>query len=135
MLRITLKPENLHGVFVREIEGISQQHLLDCNQCGRCSAGCPLVDEMDLLPSMVLRFAQLGSEDVLLSKTPWICAACLMCQTRCPKGVDIPRVMEAVRQVALRRGDPPLLTSQIDPELLASAPQMAVVGALRKAGK
>lgn len=135
VLRITLKPENLHGTFVQEVEAISRQHLLDCNQCGRCSAGCPLVDEMDLLPSMVIRLAQLGSEDVLLSQTPWICAACLMCQTRCPKGVDIPRVMEAVRQVSLRRGDPPLITSQIDPALLATAPQMAVVGALRKAGK
>lgn len=134
-MRVILKPEDLHGAFVQEIEAISQQHLLDCNQCGRCSAGCPLVDEMDLLPSVVIRLAQLGSEDVLSSKTPWICAACLMCQTRCPKGVDIPRLMEAVRQVSLRRGDPPLMTGQIDPELLASAPQMAIVGALRKAGK
>lgn len=134
-MRVTLKPENLHGAFVQEIEGISQQHLLDCNQCGRCSAGCPLADEMDLQPSMVIRLAQLGSEDILASKTPWICAACLMCQTRCPKGVDIPRVMEAIRQVSLRRGDPPLVTGQIDLQLLATAPQMAVVGALRKAGK
>ena len=134
-MRVILKTEALRGAFVQDIEAISEQHLLDCNQCGRCSAGCPLVDEMDRLPSQVIRLAQLGIEEVLESNTPWICAACLMCQARCPKGVDIPRVMEALRQITLRRGDPPLSAARIDPALLAHAPQMAVVGALRKAGK
>jgi heterodisulfide reductase subunit C len=90
---------------------------------------------MDRLPSQVIRLAQLGVEDVLASNTPWICAACLMCQARCPKGVDIPRIMEALRQIALRRDHVQLVATQIDPDLLATAPQMAVVGALRKAGK
>lgn len=134
-MRVILRPEALHGAFVQDIETISEQHLLDCNQCGRCSAGCPLVDEMDRLPSQVIRLAQLGVEDVLASNTPWICAACLMCQARCPKGVDIPRIMEALRQIALRRDHVQLVATQIDPDLLATAPQMAVVGALRKAGK
>lgn len=134
-MRIILRPEGLRGPFVRDVESISEQHLLDCNQCGRCSAGCPLVDEMDYLPNQVIRLAQLGIEDVLDSRTPWVCAACLMCQARCPKGVDIPRIMEALRQIALRKGNPPLNVTQIDPALLAHAPQMAVVGALRKAGK
>lgn len=134
-MRIVLRPKDLHGAFVRDVESISEQHLLDCNQCGRCSAGCPLVDEMDYLPNQVIRLAQLGVEDVLDSRTPWVCAACLMCQARCPKGVDIPRIMEALRQIALRKGNPPLNVTQLDPKLLARAPQMAIVGALRKAGK
>jgi heterodisulfide reductase subunit C len=90
---------------------------------------------MDYLPNQVIRLAQLGIEDVLDSRTPWVCAACLMCQARCPKGVDIPRIMEALRQVALRKGNPLLSVTQLDPTLLAHAPQMAIVGALRKAGK
>lgn len=134
-MRIILSPEGLRGPFVRDVESISEQHLLDCNQCGRCSAGCPLVDEMDYLPNQVIRLAQLGIEEVLVSRTPWVCAACLMCQARCPKGVDIPRIMEALRQMALRKGNPPLSVTQLDPKLLARAPQMAIVGALRKAGK
>lgn len=131
-MRVTLDPETLHGPFVREIEAISEQNLLKCNQCGRCSAGCPLVEEMDLLPNQIIRLAQLGLETVIDSNTPWMCASCLMCQSRCPKGVDLPRVMEAVRQIALRRGDSRLLAGQVDGSLLASAPQMAVIGALRR---
>ncbi len=131
-MRLELKPEMLHGAFVQDIETMSEQNLLGCNQCGRCSAGCPLVEEMDWLPNQVIRLAQLGQEAVLASKTPWVCAACLMCQSRCPQGVDLPRVMEAMRQIGLRRGDSRVSASHIDAELLGRAPQMMVVGALRR---
>jgi heterodisulfide reductase subunit C2 len=134
-LRVVLDPAALHGPFVREIETVSEQNLLACNQCGRCSAGCPLVEEMDLLPSQVVRLAQLGVESVIESVTPWMCAACLMCQSRCPKGVDLPRVMEAIRQIALRRGESRVIAVRVDSALLASAPQMAVIGALRRGEK
>lgn len=94
-----------------------------------------MVEHMDLLPNVVIRLAQLGLTEVVTSKTPWVCAACMTCQARCPKGVDLPRIMEAIRQIATRTTLPPLLTTRIPDELLASAPQMAVVGALRKVGK
>jgi heterodisulfide reductase subunit C len=131
-LRVTLDPETLHGNFIREIEAISEQNLLECNQCGRCSAGCPLVEEMDLLPNQVLRFLQLGMDVPLQSRTPWVCAACLMCESRCPKDVDLPRVMEAVRQIALRRGESRVTAGLVDPALLSHAPQMVIIGALRR---
>lgn len=134
-MRVVLNPQALHGPFVREIEAISEQNLLACNQCGRCSAGCPLVEEMDLLPNQIIRLAQLGLETVIDTGTPWMCAACLMCQSRCPKGVDLPRVMEAIRQIALRRGESRLAAGGVDPALLAGAPQMAIVGALRRGEK
>jgi heterodisulfide reductase subunit C2 len=134
-LRIVLDAEALHGPFVREIEAISEQNLLACNQCGRCSAGCPVVEEMDLLPSQIIRLAQLGVETVIDSTTPWMCASCLMCQARCPKGVDLPRVMEAIRQIALRRGESRVIAARVESALLASAPQMAIIGALRRGEK
>jgi heterodisulfide reductase subunit C len=130
-----LSRESVQGPLVREIETISGQRLLDCYQCGRCTSGCPLVEEMDILPNQVIRLAQLGLRDVLEARAPWVCAACLTCQARCPKGVDLPRVMEALRQIAQRQGPIRLEAVRISPELLEHAPQMAVVGALRKAGK
>ena len=133
-MRVKLTPKDLHGSLVQDIETLSEQQLLACNQCGRCSAGCPLADEMDLLPNQVIRLAQLGQKSVLRSRGPWFCAACLTCQTRCPKGVDIPRLMEAIRELALRRCAAPLSPADIETELLTDAPQMAIVGALRKAG-
>lgn len=134
-MRVRLSRESVQGPLVREIETISGQRLLDCYQCGRCTSGCPLVEEMDILPNQVIRLAQLGLRDVLEARAPWVCAACLTCQARCPKGVDLPRVMEALRQIAQRQGPIRLEAVRISPELLEHAPQMAVVGALRKAGK
>ena len=131
------QPLDLSGreaAWTREIETLSEQKLLACYQCGRCSAGCPMVDEMDLLPNQVIRLAQLGMQSVLKSQAAWVCAACLTCHARCPKGIDLPRVMEAIRVLALRAGGARLLAGDLSPQALVEAPPMAVIGALRKAG-
>jgi heterodisulfide reductase subunit C len=131
-MRVQISIDKVRGPFVARVEEISGQDLLSCNQCGKCSAGCPVVAAMDLLPSQVIRMAQLGMEDVLESNTIWICASCLTCATRCPKGVDLPRLMEALRQIALRQGVTKLDLSALPPELLKEVPQLAIVGAFRK---
>ncbi|MDY6876848.1 MAG: 4Fe-4S dicluster domain-containing protein [Chloroflexota bacterium] len=131
-MRVQISIDKVRGTFVRQVEEISGQDLLDCNQCGKCSAGCPIVAAMDLLPSQVIRMAQLGMEEVLESNTIWICASCLTCVTRCPKGVDLPRLMEALRQVALRQGAAKLDLSGLPPELVREVPQLAIVGGFRK---
>jgi heterodisulfide reductase subunit C len=131
-MRVQISIDTVRGPFVQQVEEISGQDLLSCNQCGKCSAGCPVVAAMDLLPSQVIRMAQLGMEDVLESNTIWICASCLTCVTRCPKGVDLPRLMEALRQVALRQGVAELDLSALPPELVKEVPQLAIVGGFRK---
>jgi len=131
-MRIQISIDKVRGPFVRQVEEISGQNLLACNQCGKCSAGCPVVAAMDLLPSQVIRMAQLGMEEVLESNTIWICASCLTCVTRCPKGVDLPRLMEALRQVSLRQGVAKLDLNALPPELLREVPQLAIVGGFRK---
>ena len=131
-MRVQISIDTVRGPFVQQVEEISGQDLLSCNQCGKCSAGCPVVAAMDLLPSQVIRMAQLGMEDVLESNTIWICASCLTCGTRCPKGVDLPRLMEALRQVALRQGVAELDLSALPPELVKEVPQLAIVGGFRK---
>jgi heterodisulfide reductase subunit C len=131
-MRVQISIDKVRGPFVRQVEEISGQDLLTCNQCGKCSAGCPVVAAMDLLPSHVIRMAQLGMEEVLESETIWICASCLTCATRCPKGVDLPRLMEALRQIALRQGLAKLDLSALPPELVREVPQLAIVGGFRK---
>jgi len=131
-VRTQISIATVRGPFVRQVEEISGQDLLVCNQCGKCSGGCPVARVMDLLPSQVIRMAQLGLEDVLKSNTIWICSSCLTCVTRCPKGVDLPRLMEALRQIALRRGAVELSLNALPPELLQEVPQLAIVGGFRK---
>jgi heterodisulfide reductase subunit C len=131
-MRIKLSAEQLGSAFVRQVTEISGQELLACNQCGKCSAGCPVVFAMDVLPSQVLRLAQLGMEEALEAETIWICASCQTCLSRCPRGVDLPRVMEALRQIVLRERGDRLLPTDLPDELLAEAPQLAVIGSLHK---
>ena len=64
---------------------------------------------MDLNPNQVLRAVQLGDDSVLESKTIWVCASCQTCTTRCPQGIDVAAIMDALRIEARRRGLPPAI--------------------------
>lgn len=131
-MRTKLSLQTVRGEFVNRIETISGQSLLACNQCGKCSAGCPVAFSMDILPNQVIRMAQLGMEDVLQAQTIWTCAACLTCVSRCPKGIDLPRVMEALRQIYMEKFGNVLDVDQIAPEQAAEMPQLAIIGGFRK---
>jgi heterodisulfide reductase subunit C len=80
----------------------------ECYQCGKCSAGCPVAGEMDHPPSRLLRMLQLAlprhEEGILGSRTIWACVGCETCLTRCPQGIELPRVVDFLRQAALARG-------------------------------
>ncbi len=129
---VSLSRQVLRSDFVNKVKDISGQNLLDCNQCGKCSAGCPAAFAMDLLPNQVIRLAQLGQEEVLKSKTIWLCASCLTCASRCPRGVDLSKVMDALRLILLRSGVPALALSDLEQEHLLQAPQLAFISAMRK---
>jgi len=131
-MRTKISAASVRGPFVRQIEMISGESLLACNQCGKCSAGCPVAYGMDLLPSQVIRLAQLGVEDVLNTETIWSCAACLTCVARCPKGIDLPRIMEALRLIHMQRNGDRLDTRQMSGDVVAEVPQLALVGGFRK---
>ncbi len=77
-----------------------------CYQCGKCSAGCPMADEMDLPPSMVMRLLQTetpeNDEKILKSHAIWLCVTCEMCLSRCPMEIDIPGIMDFLRQRSLK---------------------------------
>lgn len=77
--------------------------ITDCYQCGKCSAGCPMVFQMDYPPNQLIRLAQLGQkETVLSSKTIWVCVSCFTCSTRCPKDIDIAGLMDTWREMSLK---------------------------------
>ncbi len=86
----------------------SGENLLACYQCQKCSAGCPVAYAMDILPNQVIRMVQFGlREKVLASNTIWICASCYTCSVRCPNDIDIAKIMDVLRHIALRSGAEP----------------------------
>lgn len=131
-MRTRISATTVRGEFVRDVETISGENLLACNQCGKCSAGCPIAFGVDLLPNQVIRLAQLGLEEVLDSQTIWTCAACLTCAARCPKGIDLPRIMEALRVINMQRNGDRMDASHLAPELIGEIPQLALIGGFRK---
>jgi heterodisulfide reductase subunit C len=81
-----------------------------CYQCSKCAAGCPVSYAMDYSPVQLMHAIRLGLDDLVLnSRTIWLCAACETCTTRCPQAIDIARVMDAAKIIALRRGVKPAI--------------------------
>ncbi len=132
-MREKISIKDLHDEIIQQVEEISGQNLMDCYQCGKCSAGCPVVEAMDILPNQIIRLAQLGLvKEALNSKTIWLCVSCITCTSRCPKGVDVARVMEAMRVIILRKGEDKVSPSELSSEILKEVPQQGLVSFMRK---
>ena len=90
--------------FVAEVERRSGSPVGACFQCHKCSTGCPTAPEMDWLASQIMRLVQLGEERAVLeSRAIWLCASCEACTARCPMGIDVAAVMDALRMMAVER--------------------------------
>ena len=134
-MRLKLTADMFTNELLERGETLSGQKLSSCYQCGRCSAGCPVIEEMDIVPSEAIRLLQLGQlEDVLSSRTIWVCASCLQCASRCPRGVEFSNICDALRAIVLRSrlSKPRVDADEVGPVMVSDAPQMGVVGALRK---
>jgi heterodisulfide reductase subunit C len=101
----TVTERDLDTTFRDEVEKKAHTRLSSCFQCLKCSCGCPMVYEMDYMPAQIIRMVNLGMRDeVLRSKTIWVCASCETCTTRCPNDIDIAHIMDTLREMSLREG-------------------------------
>lgn len=102
---------SINPELARRIQDELGQNVYLCYQCVKCSSGCPVAEFFDWQPNQIMRALQLGQEDIALeSETPWLCASCQTCTTRCPQDLDIAGIMEWLTREALERGIKPPVT-------------------------
>jgi len=99
-------PDRAFPTTIRTLSGVNVNL---CYQCKKCTAGCPMNYAMDYMPHQLIHAIRLGlDESVLNSKTMWMCSTCETCTTRCPQDVDIAKIMDIVKMIAMRRGIKPV---------------------------
>jgi heterodisulfide reductase subunit C len=89
------------GQEIMAVPGCEQ--LKDCIQCGTCSGVCPLSIYMDFTPRQVMELTRFDfKNEVLQSRTIWLCASCYACTVECPRQIRITDIMYELKQRAIQ---------------------------------
>jgi len=77
-----------------------------CFNCGNCTAICPLSTETENFPRKMIRYAQVGLRDRLLTTNElWLCYYCGECSDTCPREAEPGEFMQAARRYAIASYD------------------------------
>jgi heterodisulfide reductase subunit C len=132
-MTLTINAQTLSIKSIEKLNELSGESVKKCMQCATCTGMCPMVQEMDFSPRKVMHMAQFGLMEKLQGiNTYWKCASCHACSVKCPRGIDIAKVMEALRQQILRKSWNFIEPSEIPAERIAEMPQIALVAGFRK---
>ena len=132
-MKIKLTKGDIENPRIGQLERVSGEELKRCYQCGKCSAGCPVAFAMEIPPSQIMRFLQIGMiDDVMKANSMWVCVGCLQCYARCPQSVSVANVLEGLRQLHLRKGEDRQQIKDVPFPFLKNAPQQAIVCGFRK---
>ncbi len=116
-----------------DLNELSGENVKLCMQCATCTGMCPMAEEMDFSPRKVMHMAQFGLFGKLADiNTYWKCASCHACSVKCPRGIDIAKVMEALRQQVLRKSQNHIEPSALSAAIISDMPQIALVAGFRK---
>ena len=99
--------EMMDVVFREDVKQRSGQNIDRCYQCLKCTVGCPMAAHFEYKPNSLIRMIQYGKkEQVLDSRSIWLCVSCMTCASRCPNQVDMSAVMDTLREMAVESGQP-----------------------------
>lgn len=102
---ITIRKTQTGHALKDAVEKLAGVDLGICYQCKKCSSGCPVAKLTRSRPSEIVRRLHLDAgEELLESDLIWTCASCETCSARCPMGIDVAGVIDALRQLALAKG-------------------------------
>jgi len=132
-MALKISKRTINDQLRRKVMEISGENVQQCFQCGTCSGSCPMNEQANMLPRQVMIMLQYGQAEALnQANMPWVCASCHSCLVRCPRGLDIPKVMEALRLIKLRQNVDHVELSSLEPEKIDDLPQIAMVSGFRK---
>ncbi len=132
-MTLTITAETITKESLEKLKDLSGENVKLCMQCATCTGMCPMAAEMDLSPRKVMHLAQFGLFSRLGAiNTYWKCASCHACTVKCPRGIDIAKVMEALRQQVLRKSENYIEPSALPAERIEELPQIALVAGFRK---
>jgi heterodisulfide reductase subunit C len=120
--------------YAEQIKQISGVNPLKCMKCGKCSASCPSYNEMDIKPHQFVSYVQNGDIEALAnSESLYKCLSCFACIERCPRDVKPGKLIDAARQIVIRkRSEEGLSADEIAALLDEETPQQLLVSAFRK---
>ncbi len=132
-MAIKISVKTVKGPLTAKVREISGEDPNLCFQCGLCAGSCPMTGEMEVFTRKMMHMLQLGLADAVISqKMAYLCASCHTCQVRCPRGIDIPKVVEALRLLTLRKGENFIAPESISEERIKELPQTALITKLHK---
>lgn len=125
---------NSRELLKEQIERISGVDTRKCMKCGKCTASCPVANEMEIKPHQFVSYVDRGDiEPLQKSNTLWKCLSCFACIQRCPRDVKPGKLIEAVRLSVIREKGQNYLSPDEIPQLLdPEVPQQLLVSAYRK---
>lgn len=82
------------------------EQLLKCFGCSDCAASCPVRFFDDQYnPRKIIRLTILGMKNMVISSPfLWLCAHCHACTERCPQGIPVAELINAIKNYAVENG-------------------------------
>jgi len=90
--------------FVAQIKELGGEEILECIQCGKCAAVCPMaLAGFPIFNKKLIQAIFLGAREALLDDSSiWACQSCNRCTEICPRDVRPFEIILAMRRVAVR---------------------------------
>jgi heterodisulfide reductase subunit C len=98
-----------------------------CQNCGTCTASCPMARVIPerYNPRTLLQQIGMNTEETVNSEDLWLCAWCYRCTERCPQGIQPTEIFLLTRNFAAEKGTIPSNPKQIINEILKSGKSQA----------
>lgn len=118
---MVLKVSDIDPKFKYEISKLpGAENILQCFQCGTCTADCPIARFSDFYrPRKLIRMIQLGLKNkLLLNDVIWLCSTCFTCIDHCPQNVGIADIIRALQNLTVKEGKMPVVYKELASNIL-----------------